>query len=138
MSPQLPQPVKIVATLGPATADRDTLRELLRAGVAVVRLNFSHGTHAEHAARVALVRELAAELALPIAILLDLQGPKIRTGALAGGQPVRLVAGQAFRITTRELAGDAQGVSTSLATLPRDARPGARILVSDGLLELRV
>ena len=138
MPPPMPQPVKIVATLGPATADRDTLRELLRAGVDVVRLNFSHGSHAEHRVRIALVRELAAELGLPIAILLDLQGPKIRTGALAGGTPVRLVPGQVFRITTRAVLGDSQRVSTSHATLAEDAKPGDRILVSDGLIELRV
>ncbi len=132
------QPVKIVATLGPASSARGTLRELLRAGVAVVRLNLSHGSHEEHRAQIALVRELEAEQGRPVAILLDLQGPKIRTGALAGGQPVRLVAGQTFQITTREHAGDARRVSTDHAALPGDTKPGDRILVSDGRIELRV
>ncbi len=138
MPASMTQPVKIVATLGPATADRDTLRELLRAGVNVVRLNFSHGSHAEHRERIERVREVSAELGLPVAILLDLQGPKIRTGTLAGGAAVRLVAGQVFHITTRAVEGDSLRVSTSHSTLAEDAKPGDRILLSDGLIELRV
>ncbi|MEZ5289284.1 MAG: pyruvate kinase, partial [Vicinamibacterales bacterium] len=85
---------KIIATLGPASSDERTIAALVDAGVDVFRLNFSHGTHAEHAARFATVRDLAARAGRHIAVLQDLSGPKIRTGVLAGGQPIELTAGQ--------------------------------------------
>ena len=129
---------KIVATLGPATRDADTLRGLFAAGVNVVRLNFSHGSHADHAAQAETVRRVAAELSCTIALLQDLQGPKIRTGKLVGGGPVVLVPGETLRIITEPLLGTAERVSTTYTALPGDVRPGDRILLDDGLMELRV
>lgn len=129
---------KIVATLGPATNTPERIAGLIKAGMNVARLNFSHGTHAEHAARIAMVRRAAADAGKHIALLQDLQGPKIRTGSLEGGKPVELVAGQAFRITTEKIIGSADRVSTTYQSLPRDVRPRDRILLSDGLIELVV
>ncbi len=129
---------KIVATLGPATRDAETLRGLFAAGVNVVRLNFSHGSHADHAAQVRTVREVAAEMGCTVALLQDLQGPKIRTGKLAGGEPVALVPGATLRITTEPIVGTAERVGTTYPELPGDVRPGDRILLDDGLMELRV
>ena len=129
---------KIVATLGPATSTLERITDLIRAGMNVARLNFSHGTHADHAANIALVRSAAAALGRHVAVLQDLQGPKIRTGPLVDGRPVELVAGQRFTITTEPITGTAERVSTTYAELPRDVRPRDRILVSDGLIELQV
>ena len=129
---------KIVATLGPSTSTPERIRELIAAGMDVARLNFSHGTHADHAANIAAVRSEAERAGRAVAVLQDLQGPKIRTGPLVGDQPVELRAGERFTITTARAPGDARRVSTTYAHLPRDVSPGERILVSDGLLELRV
>jgi pyruvate kinase len=129
---------KIVATLGPATNTPERIAGLIKAGMNVARLNFSHGTHADHAARIAMVRRAAAESGRHVAILQDLQGPKIRTGSLEGGQPVDLVAGARFIITTEKEIGTAEKVSTTYRALPRDVRPRDRILLSDGLIELAV
>ncbi len=128
---------KIVCTLGPASRSSAMIERLMRAGMDVARLNFSHGTHAEHAQTIARVRAISGRLEKPIAILADLQGPKIRTGALSGGKPVFLRAGQKFTLTTRQLPGDASCVSTTFRALPRDVHKGDRILLSDGLIELR-
>jgi pyruvate kinase len=114
------------------------IHKLLLAGMDVARLNFSHGTHAEHAQSFAMLREAAAAFEKPIAILADLQGPKIRTGALAGGGTVTLRAGQQFVITTAKILGDSTRVSTIFHPLPREVKTGDRILLSDGLIELRV
>ena len=129
---------KIVCTIGPATRSPRMIRKLLRAGMDVARLNFSHGTHAEHAQGIAMLREAAIEFQKPIAILADLQGPKIRTGALAGGGSVSLRAGQKFVITTAKILGDSTRVGTTFRPLPREVKSGDRILLSDGLIELRV
>ncbi|MCX5970575.1 MAG: pyruvate kinase [Coprothermobacterota bacterium] len=129
---------KIVATLGPASDSEETLRGLIRGGVDVVRLNFSHGCVEEHQARLELVRRLAAEEGRAVAILQDLQGPKIRTGRLVGGGPVQLVEGASLILISQQLDGTAERVSTSYPALPDDVKPGDRILVDDGLLELRV
>ena len=128
---------KIVATLGPATGTPERIAQLVAAGLDVARLNFSHGNHDTHAQNVRLVREAAKQAGRPVAIMLDLQGPKIRTGKLENGGPVLLEDGNEFAITTRELVGNAQLVSTTYQELPLDVRPGDRILLSDGLLELR-
>ena len=130
--------VKIVATLGPATSTPERIEQLLAAGVNVVRLNFSHGTHAEHAERIRLVRAISERLGRHVAVLQDLQGPKIRIGALVDGGPVRLVDGARLTITTRPVVGTAALVSTTYQHLPADVKPGDRILLDDGLLELRV
>jgi pyruvate kinase len=111
---------------------------LFTAGMDVARLNFSHGTHEEHARSMVLLRVASGEHEKPVAILADLQGPKIRTGALAGGGPVMLRAGQPFVITTARVLGDSTRVSTTFMPLPREVHRGDRILLSDGLIELRV
>jgi len=129
---------KIVATLGPATHSEAVLTALIHAGVNVVRLNFSHGTHDEHAAASTLVRAIAKARGWPVAVMQDLQGPKIRTGALAGGAPVTLHDGATFHITTEDIAGTADRVSTTYQHLPLDVKTGDRILLDDGRLELRV
>src|SRR5258708_36732441 len=103
----------------------------------VARLNFSHGTHEEHAKNISLLRSTAAGLKKTVAILADLQGPKIRTGVLAGGGPVLLRTGQEFTITTAKVLGDSTRVSTVFEPLPREVKRGDRILLSDGLIELR-
>lgn len=129
---------KIVCTIGPASSSEEKLEQLMRAGMNVARLNFSHGTQDEHAVVIERIRALSARLEFPIAILQDLQGPKIRTGALQDGQPVKLVDGADLTITTRPCAGTAQVVSTTYAELPQDVKAGDRILLDDGLMELRV
>src|SRR6266852_1827415 len=128
---------KIVCTIGPASRSPRMIRKLLQAGMDVARLNFSHGSHEEHAQTFAALREAAAELKKPLAILADLQGPKIRTGVLAGGS-VLLRSGQQFVITTAKILGDSTRVSTVFKPLPREVHAGDRILLSDGLIELRV
>src|SRR6202171_133931 len=129
---------KIVCTIGPASKSRRIVEKLLRAGMDVARLNFSHGKHEDHAANISLLRAAALEQGKTISILGDLQGPKIRTGVLAGGKPVMLSAGQQFVITTARILGDSTRVNTTFAQLPREVRKGDRILLSDGLIELRV
>ncbi len=129
---------KIIATIGPATETPERIRDLIGAGMNVARLNFSHGTHQDHARYIHLVRQQAQELGQPVGLLQDLQGPKIRTGPLRGGQPVQLVDGQRLVITTEPIEGDAQRISTNYIHLPHDVAPGDRILLSDGLIELRV
>jgi pyruvate kinase len=129
---------KIVCTIGPASRSPRIIERLLRAGMDVARLNFSHGSHANHAESIAILRAAATHIHKPIAILADLQGPKIRTGALAGGVPVVLRAGQKFVITTARVLGDSTRVSTVFKALPREVHRGDRILLSDGLIELRV
>ena len=129
---------KIVATLGPATTSAENLTALIDAGVDVVRLNFSHGTHDEHAAAYATTRAIAKRLGRPVAVLQDLQGPKIRTGSLAGGGPVTLRDGATFRIISEAVEGSAECVGTTYQHLPDDVRAGDRILLDDGRMELRV
>ena len=110
----------------------------MRAGMDVARLNFSHGTHDDHALVIKRIREASARLSKPIGILADLQGPKIRTGLLKGRQPVQLVAGQRFTISIKPVAGTAEGVSTTYKRMARDVSRGDRILLGDGLIELHV
>src|SRR5262245_33599491 len=129
---------KIVCTLGPASNSEEKLAALVEAGMNVARLNFSHGSHADHAAAIARVRRVANRLNQPIAILQDLQGPKIRTGTLVDGQPVELKDGAEFVITARPIEGTAQEVSTTYEGLPHDVHPGDRLLIDDGLMELKV
>ncbi len=129
---------KIVATLGPATSSTEALTALIHAGVDVVRLNFSHGTHDEHAAMYTMVRTIARALGRSVAVMQDLQGPKIRTGTLVGGLPITLHDGATFRITTDPVAGTTDRVSTTYQHLPTDVQPGDRILLDDGHLELHV
>ncbi|MBN1668494.1 MAG: pyruvate kinase [Anaerolineales bacterium] len=128
---------KIIATLGPASRDEATIRALIQAGMNVARINFSHGSHADHATSIERIRKIARELGHPITILQDLQGPKIRVGEIQGGQ-VELLAGQHLVLTSELVLGDASRVSIDYADLPESVQPGGRILLDDGNLELRV
>src|SRR3984885_151495 len=129
---------KIVATLGPASSTPEVFRQLVRAGLDVARLNFSHGTHAQKADLIRMVRTVAREEKKPICILADLQGPKIRTGKLKDHKPVQLTTGKRLTITPREIEGTAALVGTTFKTLGENLEAGSRILLSDGLIELRV
>jgi pyruvate kinase len=129
---------KIVATLGPASNTELVIRDMIRAGVDVVRLNFSHSTHERKIAVMQKVRKVSEEEGKPLCILGDLQGPKIRTGLLKDHQPVLLKAGHLITITPREVAGAASLVGTTFKTLAENVEQGSRVLLSDGLIELRV
>jgi pyruvate kinase len=128
---------KIVATLGPASSDPTTLERMIRAGVDVVRLNFSHGAAADHEARAALVKELATKTARTVAILCDLQGPKIRVGKFKDGK-VTLERGQRFVLDANAQMGDAQHVGLDYKELPQDVHTGAVLLLDDGKIVLEV
>src|SRR2546428_11588856 len=130
---------KIVATVGPACSSPEMLRKLIRAGVDVFRLNFSHGTHETHRQVAKHIREISKELQTAAGIMQDLQGPKIRTGRTERGKPIELKAGTRLVITTRRnVIGNKKIISTNYHHLPRDVKRGNRILLSDGLIELRV
>jgi len=129
---------KIVATLGPASNTEPVFRDLVRAGIDVVRLNFSHGTHEEKLALIQMIRKVSREEHKPLCILGDLQGPKIRTSKLKDHQPVLLRAGSRLTITPRDVPGTASLVGTTFKTLAENVEQGSRILLSDGLIELRV
>mgnify|MGYP000933777945 CR=1 FL=1 len=129
---------KIVCTIGPSCNTEEKITALIEAGMNVARLNFSHGTHEDHAANIGRIRRVANRLNRPVAILQDLQGPKIRTGWLEDHKPVELVDGAALVITTRDMLGNVREVATTYDGLPGDVRPGDRVLLDDGLLELRV
>ncbi len=129
---------KIVATLGPASNTEPVIRNLIRAGVDVFRLNFSHGSHEGKLAVIQMIRKVSREESKPLCILGDLQGPKIRTSTLTDHQPVMLKAGGRLTITSREVPGTAALVGTTLKTLAENVEQGSRILLSDGLIELRV
>jgi pyruvate kinase len=128
---------KIVATLGPASQDVDVLRRMIMAGLDVVRLNFSHGDYAAHAALIRSVRQLSDELDVPIAILGDLRGPRIRVGEIEGGT-ITLEPGATVVLTPEPVVGTAQRVSISFPGLAGDLKTGDRLLVDDGDVELRV
>ena len=128
---------KVVCTLGPATDSAETVRQMIRAGMTVARLNFSHDTQAAHAQRAEMVRRVAREEGRAVAVLQDLQGPKLRVGPIDGGR-VALKAGQRFTLTTEDVLGDNQRVTAPYAGLPDDVQPGDRILLDDGQIELRV
>jgi pyruvate kinase len=128
---------KIIATLGPASSDRETIRALFDAGADVFRLNFSHGTHAQHRERFDLIREIEKEAGRPIAVLMDLQGPKLRVGTFAAG-PVTLVAGEAFRLDLDSTPGDGSRVCMPHPEIFAVLRPGHELLLDDGKLRLRV
>ncbi len=139
-TPPLPRPcnAKIVATLGPASAERATIEALVHAGADVFRLNFSHGTHADHKARLDTIRAIERDLGRPIGVLLDLQGPKLRVGTFAGG-PVQLVEGAAFRLDLeRDRPGDATRAPLPHPEIFAALKEGAELLLDDGRLRLRV
>src|ERR1700733_11345171 len=117
---------KIVATLGPSSNTPEIFRQLVRAGLHVARLNFSHGTHAQKAELIKMVRTISREEGKPICILADLQGPKIRTGKLKDHKPVQLVAGKRLIITPRDIEGTSSMVGTVFKTLAENLEPGTR------------
>lgn len=127
---------KIVATLGPATSTEEAIRELVRYGVDVTRLNFSHGEHEGHIKNARFVREAAESLGRNVAVMQDIQGPKIRTGEVVGG--TELVEGNRVIVAPGDFLGDASRLSTSYERIAGDVDAGDRILVDDGLLELKV
>lgn len=127
---------KIIATVGPASNEKETLRKLMQEGVDIFRLNFSHGTHADHQKVVQYVRELNDELGTHVCLLQDLQGPKIRVGEVEKG--AKLKSGQIFTITTDEVVGNSERASTVYQDLPRDVAVGDMVLIDDGKIELKV
>jgi pyruvate kinase len=129
---------KIVCTIGPASCSPEMIEKLIDAGMDVARLNFSHGTHESHKEQIKIVREVSARKNANVAILMDLQGPKIRTGKLAPPHVVMLEPDATITVTTEEIVGDGNRISTTYANLPYDVKPGDRILLSDGTLELCV
>ena len=133
-----PRKTKILATIGPASIEADTIREMIQAGANGFRLNFSHGGHEYFLPIVDRIRSVAASLKEPVAILQDLQGPKIRTGILKEHKPVTLHPGARFTITIREIEGSDTEVSTNYKGMPLDVKPGDPILLNDGAIELKV
>ena len=128
---------KIVCTLGPSTDREGVLREMIQAGMNVARFNFSHGTHAEHKARLDALKTLREELDAPVAAMLDTKGPEVRLKDFAGGR-VHLTAGQEFTLTTVQVEGDAHRCSITYGELPGDVKAGDTILLDDGLVRLTV
>ncbi|MES2856116.1 MAG: pyruvate kinase [Bdellovibrionota bacterium] len=128
---------KIVATIGPATKSKENLRKAIMSGMNVARLNFSHGTHEEHLQVITYLRELSAELGAPVTILQDLQGPKIRVDRFENGF-IDLVEGEQVIVTTEKILGKPGLIPSDFKDLPKAAIPGNKLMLDDGLLELRV
>jgi pyruvate kinase len=137
-SPAAPRRAKIICTIGPACHSEAEMRDLLRLGMDVARLNFSHGSHEDHARNIERLRRSAQKESRTICILQDLQGPKIRTGRLERHEPVQLESGSTVIITPRDIAGTATRISTTFPDLAREVTTDSRILLRDGLIELRV
>lgn len=129
---------KIVCTMGPNTDNREIMKELALNGMDVARFNFSHGDHAEHKHRLEILESVREELRIPIASLLDTKGPEIRTGKLKDGKKVTLKEGDLYTLTTEEIVGDETRGYINYAGLAEDVKPGDRILIDDGLIELHV
>jgi pyruvate kinase len=129
---------KIICTIGPSCQSEAAMRDLMRQGMDVARLNFSHGSHQDHARHIERLRSAARREGRPGCILQDLQGPKIRTGRLERHEPVLLKTGSVVVITPRDIAGTPTRITTTFPDLAREVEPGTRILLSDGLIELRV
>src|SRR5690606_35293482 len=128
---------KIIATMGPASSGKETLKKMFEEGVNVCRLNFSHGSHQDHAETIQTIRELNDETGLNVAILADLQGPKIRTGNMKDNA-MELVPGETLTIVTEEVLGENNIFSINYTQLPQDVKIGERILLDDGKLALDV
>ena len=126
---------KIVCTIGPATDSDDVMRGLMEAGMNVARFNFSHGTYEDHQARLEQVRRVSGELGLPIATMLDTKGPEIRLGNFVNGSEM-LEAGDTFTLTTRDVPCTKEVGSITFKNLPNDVRPGNRVLINDGVIEM--
>ena len=128
---------KIICTIGPASQEEDKLRELMKAGMNVARLNFSHGTHKEQKEKFELICKVRGELGLHVATLLDTKGPEIRLRDFEQGR-VELKAGQIFVLTTEEILGTNERASISYKSLKDDVSIGSAVLIDDGLIEMRV
>ena len=128
---------KIVCTLGPASQDPAIIAEMLKAGLNVARLNFSHGTHEGHKKMIETFRAVRNEIGVPAAIMLDTKGPEIRTGLFSAG-PVQLKPGQTFTLYAKEQDGNETGCSVSYPDLPRQLKKGHTVLIDDGRIHLRV
>ena len=130
---------KIVCTIGPKSESKEMLKQLLQAGMNVMRLNFSHGDYEEHGGRIKNLREIMQETGMQAAIMLDTKGPEIRTIKLEGGNDVSLVAGQTFTLTTdKSVIGNSECVAVTYEGLVHDLKPGNRVLVDDGLIAMEV
>jgi pyruvate kinase len=129
---------KIIATIGPATRSEEVIEQMIRAGVEICRLNFSHGSQEAHAETFHRIRAAAARATKVISVLQDLSGPKIRTGRLKGRQPIEVKSGQTIRIVTGDGEGDAEHIYTSYVELARKVRPGGLLLLDDGRIQLKV
>ena len=128
---------KIICTLGPAVDNEDTIRTLIRTGMDAARFNFSHGSHEEHLARLAMLKSVRDTMGRPVATILDTKGPEIRIRTFAG-KSIALEAGDPFTLTTREEEGDQHHVSVTYPQLHAELQPGQEILIDDGLVALRV
>jgi pyruvate kinase len=137
-APAATRRAKIICTIGPACNSESAIRDLMTLGMDVARLNFSHGSHAEHARNIQRLRRVAKAEHRTICILQDLQGPKIRTGRLKGHEPVVLKTGARVTITPRDIPGTASLIATTFSGLARELKKGGRVLLCDGLIELRV
>src|SRR5437588_8866984 len=135
MAAEVPRRTKIVATIGPASATPDQLRALIDAGMDAARLNLSHGSHEDHATRAQLVRDLQEERGRPLALIADLQGPKIRVGTLA--QPLPLATGGEVTVVYADSAKDGE-LPLAPAAIGEVLQPGHEVLIDDGLVRLRV
>lgn len=129
---------KILATLGPTSSSPEIIEKMLNAGLDAVRINMSHGNYEDHAERITIARATAKKLGRPLAVLVDLSGPKIRTGLLQNAQPVMLETGAEFVLTSREIEGTAHEVSTNFKEIPKLVKAGDRVLLDDGAIELLV
>ncbi len=129
---------KIVCTLGPASADEQVIEKMLQNGMNVARLNFSHGTHEEHAKTIERFRRVRDRMKVPAAVLLDTKGPEIRLGMFGGDGRVTLETGNRFTLTAREIVGDEHCVTVTYADLCRELKPGNRVLIDDGRVVLEV
>ena len=128
---------RIICTLGPSTSDERTIRQLVESGMDVARLNFSHGDYKSHGKLLELVRKVSKDLRRPVAVMQDVQGPRVRLGKLEGGSQV-LTAGRGFELHTHDIVGDASRASTNYADLANDVEIGESILIKDGRIHLRV
>ena len=129
---------KTLATLGPASSTSEIIEKMIKAGLDAVRINMSHGNYDEHATRIQIARAAAKKLNRPLAVLVDLSGPKIRTGLLQNATPVTLEAGAEFVLTSRDIQGSANEVSTNFKEIPKLVKKGDKILLDDGAIELKV
>ncbi|MCA1754460.1 MAG: pyruvate kinase, partial [Spirochaeta sp.] len=129
---------RIVATLGPAVDNLEMVEDLIKAGVNIARLNFSHGNHAEQKIRMDMVKQASKETGIPAAIMLDTKGPEIRTGKIKDGGTITLTQGAEIIMTTEQVEGDEHRISVSYEALPREVKPGGHIFIADGLLDIRV